>query len=79
MKTYHLTKTDKGWEVRAEGADRATLTSTTKAEALQKFRETVAHKATQERPMSLRIHKTDGKIQEERTYPRSADPKASKG
>jgi hypothetical protein len=28
---------------------------------------------------SVRIHKTDGKIQEERTYPRSADPKKSPG
>lgn len=28
---------------------------------------------------SLRIHKKDGKIQEERTYPRSRDPKRSPG
>jgi hypothetical protein len=27
----------------------------------------------------VRIRKRDGKIQEERTYPRSADPRASKG
>jgi hypothetical protein len=30
-------------------------------------------------PISLRIHKQDGKLQEERTYPRSADPRKSKG
>jgi hypothetical protein len=29
--------------------------------------------------VSVRIHKEDGRIQEERTYPRSADPKRSKG
>ena len=28
---------------------------------------------------SVRIRKRDGKIQEERTYPRSADPRGSKG
>ena len=28
---------------------------------------------------SLKIHKTDGKFQEERTYPRKKDPKKSKG
>ncbi|HXR02234.1 MAG TPA: DUF2188 domain-containing protein, partial [Pseudomonas sp.] len=28
---------------------------------------------------SLKIHKEDGTIQEERTYPRSADPRQTKG
>jgi len=28
---------------------------------------------------SVRIRKRDGKIQSERTYPRSADPRSSKG
>lgn len=30
-------------------------------------------------PSTLRIHGKDGKIQEERTYPRSSDPKKTKG
>jgi hypothetical protein len=30
-------------------------------------------------PVSVKIHKEDGKIQEERTYPSSADPHKSKG
>jgi len=30
-------------------------------------------------PVSVRIHKLNGRIQEERTYPRSADPGRSKG
>jgi hypothetical protein len=29
--------------------------------------------------VAVRIHKADGRIQEERTYPRSADPRKSKG
>lgn len=30
-------------------------------------------------PLSLRIYSKGGRIQEERTYPRSADPRSSKG
>ena len=35
--------------------------------------------ATVEVPISLRICRRDGSIIEERTYPRSADPRRSKG
>lgn len=30
-------------------------------------------------PSTLKIHKRDGTIQEERTYPRSSDPRRTKG
>jgi hypothetical protein len=30
-------------------------------------------------PVTVKIHKQDGRIQEERTYPRKADPRRSKG
>jgi Uncharacterized protein conserved in bacteria (DUF2188) len=30
-------------------------------------------------PVSVRIHKENGRFQEERTYPRKADPPSSKG
>jgi hypothetical protein len=30
-------------------------------------------------PVSVRIHRADGQFQEERTYPRSADPPRSRG
>jgi hypothetical protein len=46
------------------------------AEAVKKV--AAAAKKSRE-PVSVRIHKTDGKIQEERTYPRAADPRSSKG
>jgi len=29
--------------------------------------------------VSVKIHKADGTIEEERTYPRSADPRRTKG
>ena len=31
------------------------------------------------KPVTVKIHKVDGKIQEERTYPGKADPPKSKG
>jgi len=31
------------------------------------------------KPVSVKIHKLNGQFQEERTYPRSADPRQSKG
>ncbi|MHC8361662.1 hypothetical protein ACYZUA_15410 [Pseudomonas sp. LS2P72] len=33
----------------------------------------------QDKTASLKIHRENGTIQEERTYPRSADPRKSKG
>jgi hypothetical protein len=45
----------------------------------QLVRETVAAVKATGTPTSVRIHKADGTIQEERTYPRSADPRSSKG
>jgi hypothetical protein len=30
-------------------------------------------------PVTVKIHKENGRIQEERTYPRKADPRGSKG
>jgi hypothetical protein len=32
---------------------------------------------TDTEPASVRIHKLDGKMHEERTYPRSADPRTN--
>ena len=74
MDNYHITKTDDGWALKKEGADRASKTAETKAEITAVAREFLAGKDA-----SLKIHKQDGKIQEERTYPRKADPKKTKG
>lgn len=79
LKKYHLLKGEKGWHVKAEGNEKATLSEATKTLALQRFRDQYGKKATKENGLSLIIHKTNGHIQEERTYPRSADPRSSKG
>lgn len=76
MKTYHVTKTEDGWQGKAENGKRASATGATKEEVIKR---TIEIAKNQPEPISVRIHKADGKIQEERTYPGSADPSASKG
>ena len=74
MDNYHITKNDKGWALTRQGAERASKTAATKAEITQLASEFLSDKTA-----SLKIHKEDGTIQEERTFPRSADPTKSKG
>lgn len=78
LRKLHLVK-DKGrgdWELKAEGSDRALRRYDRKEDATKggSLADTLGKQGG-----SVRIHKTDGKIQEERTYPGSKDPKDSKG
>jgi hypothetical protein len=62
-----------GWA----GVSNGRTVPNTKAETVKKVT-AAARKSSQ--PVSVRIHKRDGTIQQERTYyPRSADPCTSKG
>jgi hypothetical protein len=63
-------KTSKKWEL-TDGSKSVVKTFKTKADALKGG---VLEKAVKGKG-SVRIRKLDGKIQEERTYPRSADPR----
>ena len=74
MDNYHISATDSGWELRKQGATRASKTASTKDEMLQ-----ITAAFLEGRTASVKIHKKDGTLQEERTYPRSADPRESKG
>lgn len=77
MDNYHLTKKGDKWALKKEGADRTSKTfDTTKSDAVKQSAEFLKNKGGD---ASLKIHKQDGKIQEERTYPRSADPRKTKG
>jgi hypothetical protein len=69
MDNYHITKTDAGWALTKQGASKASKSAPTKAEIVALASAFLADKTA-----SLKIHKEDGTIQEERTYPRSADP-----
>jgi hypothetical protein len=74
MDNYHITTATTGWELKKQGATRASKTAKTKTEIVKMAGEFLEGKTA-----SLKIHKEDGTIQEERTYPRSADPSKSKG
>ncbi|QCI10552.1 DUF2188 domain-containing protein [Pseudomonas putida] len=74
MDNYHVSPTADGWELKKAGAERASKRSTTKQELVSSLSEFFEGKTA-----SVKIHKADGTIEEERTYPRSDDPRRSKG
>lgn len=74
MNNYHITKNDGEWSLKMERSSEVLISSKTKEEIIAKTREYMSDKMG-----SVKIHKEDGRIQEERTYPRSADPRGSKG
>ena len=74
MDNYYISNIDGHWELKKQGNSKASLTADTKAEAIQKMRDYMSDKTG-----SVKIRKMDGTFQEERTYPRAADPRKSKG
>ncbi|HDS1733157.1 DUF2188 domain-containing protein [Pseudomonas sp. BP8] len=74
MDNYHLSPTSDGWELKKAGADRASKRAATKQELVSMLSDFLDGKTA-----SVKIHKADGTIEEERTYPRSADPRRTKG
>jgi hypothetical protein len=75
MKNYHLTPDPSGeWKLAPEGSDHILGIFDTKSDAVEKSVEYVTRQTG-----SLKIHRADGTIEEERTYPRSADPVKSPG
>lgn len=74
MDNYHVTKDGNKWKLTKEGSQRASKTADTKQEIIQETRDFM-----KSRTGSVKIHKTDGKIQEERTYPRKEDSRKTKG
>ncbi len=79
MRHFHITKHDKGWQLKEQKSDRANFTAPTKEEAVKKAAAWANKTATTKEPISIKIHGVDGKVKDERTYPRAADPKGSKG
>jgi len=74
MGNYHITKGDDGWALKKEGAQRPSKRAATKDELLILTADFLENKIA-----SLMIHQEDGTLQEERSYPRSADSRISKG
>lgn len=74
---FHLVqRDDKRWALEPEGGGRAKKLFDTKADATKRG---ALGGALGSGGGSIRIHKEDGKIQEERTFPRGRDPRGSKG
>jgi hypothetical protein len=76
MKRYDLVKGQDGWKTESDGRTVRGTKASTKADAVRQAR-AAANRAIE--PVTLKIHRADGRIQEERTYPRSADPRSSRG
>ncbi|ENB9665191.1 MULTISPECIES: DUF2188 domain-containing protein [Pseudomonas] len=74
MDNYHLSPTSDGWELKKAGAVRASKRAATKQELVIALTDFFDSKKA-----SVKIRKADGTFEEERTYPRSADPRRSKG
>lgn len=74
MDNYHITKKGSSWQLKRQGASRATLKAATKQEVIQKTRNHMEDKVG-----SVKIHKGNGLFQEERTYQRKNDPSKTEG
>ncbi len=74
MTNYHITKTSTVWGLKKEDATRATKVTETKAEILEYIKGGFSLNS-----VSVKIHKVNGEFQEERTYPKSSDPRKTKG
>lgn len=70
-KKYHVTQNPDGtWKGKAQGGQRASVVSDTKADAMRKTIEI----AKNQQDSQVIIHKRNGKIQEERTYGNDPHP-----
>jgi hypothetical protein len=70
----HVVKKGNKWVVNTK--KRTVATDSKKANIVKKA---AAVAKRQRKPVSVRIHKANGRFQEERTYPGKADPRRSKG
>jgi ketosteroid isomerase-like protein len=76
LKRIDIVKRDDHWVGERQGSKRVYVQGSTKEMAVRR----AAKKAKRDpRAVSVRIHGRDGRIQEERTYPRTVDPSSSKG
>jgi hypothetical protein len=75
MRKVEVTQGRDGWVAKTKSG-RSFATGTTKAKVVKNA---AAKARNSTRPVTLRIRGRDGRIQEEWTYPRSADPRSSQG
>lgn len=76
IKRWDLVKRGDNW--RAESGGRA-VPGTSAERKIDAVRNTAEKAKSNPAPVTVKVHKENGRIQEERTYPSSADPRKSKG
>ena len=74
MKKYHILPAPGKWIITSEKAGEQLFEYETKEEAVKACGSILPGEV-----VSVKIHRKDGTIEEERTYPRSADPVESRG
>jgi len=74
MFTLHKDPKSEMWRLEKEGSDRPTATYESKSDALKQLKADVGPEGG-----SVRIRKADNTVEEERTYPRTKDPKKTPG
>lgn len=74
MQNYYVNPVDGGWILVKEGEDKELKKAKTKPQILRATAEFMQGKTG-----SVKVRKRNGAFSEERTYPRSADPRKSKG
>lgn len=76
MENFHLVHEDGKYKLKRENAERASkVFESTKDYAIKESKDFIVNQGGG----SLKIHKNGGGFQEERTYPKSIDPKKSRG
>jgi len=76
MKRMDVVKKNGQWGAESGGN---TVRGTKAPRKVDAVRKTAEKAKANPDPVSVKIHKENGRIQEERTYPRKADPRGSKG
>jgi Uncharacterized protein conserved in bacteria (DUF2188) len=74
MQMYHLVPDGGHWILKPEGSESVLADFDSKQQAVESSVDLIREKSG-----SLKIHNADGTIEEERTYPRTADPVKSEG
>jgi len=75
VKRWEVVKKKDQWVARTKSG-KVKLRAKSKSTAVQR---TARLAAADRQAVTVRIHKANGQIAEERTYPRSKDPRSSKG
>jgi len=79
LTTYHIVYKELKWHLEKENAGKSTRVFNSQEEAVKFAIPWLRNSATIANPNQLYIHSKSGKLRTETYYPKSADPRNSKG